>query len=54
MTKPPRPNQRILYMRPNCAANKAVAAFYFSWLNKKAKHRVKKSAGIHLIQGDIF
>lgn len=39
---PLRPNQRILYMRPHCAVNKVVAAFYFSWLNNKAKYRVKK------------
>ncbi|TPI19720.1 MULTISPECIES: hypothetical protein [unclassified Mesorhizobium] len=34
--KPPRPNQRILCMHPNYAANKMADALYFSWLNKKA------------------
>lgn len=40
--KPPRPNQRILYMRPNCAANKTAMAFYFHWLNKNPNTEVEK------------
>lgn len=45
MRKPPRPNQRVLYMHINCASSKAVSSFYFSRLNKNPRPALEKING---------